>query len=746
MINSNKYIKKIKAGIISIFLLTTIFSVYSLAEKNNDINVSITYYFEKPLIKQIMVDDKIYDEIILKDVTNFGNPGEPFIPIKGAYVLLPQNTEINEIIINPGNALSIGTGFNIKPVGQLVPFSKLTKSLPIIKDLSIYNSEKFFPGKLYDEIGVYNFRGYKILVLCLYPIQYNPKIGEIVYYPKLEVKIKTNNQENKNDLYRGLKQDAIELLNKVDNKDIVNTYNIQKMQVLNKNDDDYDVLILTIDDFEDAFQPLISAHEKMGLKTKIKTLSDISVNPDNVKPEDIRDYIRTEYQQNGISYVLIGGDVDVFPTRYVYVFGLDEDTRPFETYMPSDIYYSCLDGSFNSDGDDDWGEPTDGEDGGDIDLYAEVYIGRASTSTLSEVNNFVTKTIDYLNRDYTDSYMKNYLMAGEHLGDYGIASWGGNYLDLVIDGSSADGYTTVGIPSNKYNVITMYDRDTHWSIYDMIDFMNTGIHVINHDGHASYQYNMKMDIDDIEQIENDDFFFVYSSGCNSGGFDVDDCFAEYINVKTENGAFAVIMNARYGWFWSQSTDGDSTRYLREFWDAIFAEDIPVISKANQVSKEENIHLIGRSCMRWTNYGLNLFADPTVPLCISKKPDQPDNPIGPESGKTGNSYTYKISTTDPDNDKIYFLFDWDDGQNSGWLGPFNSDEECETSYEWDSKGEYDVRVLARDSGYAFSQWSDSITVSITKGKSVDYTSLKILEILKDSINSLKQIYYNIKNQR
>jgi len=77
------------------------------------------------------------------------------------------------------------------------------------------------------------------------------------------------------------------------------------------------------------------------------------------------------------------------------------------------------------------------------------------------------------------------------------------------------------------------------------------------------------------------------------------CFAEYITVKIPNGAFAAIMNARYGWFWAYSTDGDGTRFKREFWDAVFAEDIPVISKANQKSKEDNLHILTRSCIRWT---------------------------------------------------------------------------------------------------------------------------------------------------
>ncbi|UCB58903.1 MAG: hypothetical protein JSV67_01000 [Thermoplasmatales archaeon] len=711
--------RKIKAAIMSIFLLTTIFSVFSSADNIDDANINLSYVFEKPAIKQIMIEKELYDEVILKDVSCFGNPGEPYLPVKGAYILLPQNSGVEKIIVESDQSISLGTGFNIRPVGELVPFSKVTKQISLKKEISIYNSDEYFPGKSHDVVGIYNFRGYQILVLCLYPVQYNPLSGELLYYTNIDVVIETKYQEN-NIMFRDLDQDKSEIMTKVDNPWELDSYQSTKGSLIDMNKDNYDVLILTIDDFKNGFQPLINAHEKMGLETKIKTLSDIAFNPDDVKPEDVRDFIRNEYLQSGISYVLIGGDIDIFPTRFVYVFGLDEETWFYETYMPSDIYYSCLDGSFNSDGDDDWGETTDGEDGGDVDLYAEVFIGRASVGDLNEVENFVTKTVDYLNRDFTDDYMKEYLFAGENLGDYGVASWGGNYLDLIIDGSTIDGYTTVGIPSQRYNIIKMYDRDNPWSKYDMIDYMNNGVHIINHDGHASYQYNMKMVIDDIVLIENDDYFFVYSSGCNSGGFDIDDCYAEYINVKTANGAFAVIMNARYGWFWSYSTDGDSTRYLREFWDAIFDEDISVISKANQDSKEDNIHLIGRSCMRWTNYGLNLFADPTVPLSISKKPGTPDSPLGPISGKTGKTYAYTVSTTDPDEDKIYYLFDWGDGTNSDWIGPYDSDDICEASYEWDTQGEYEVRVLARDSTFAYSKWSDSTSVIITKGKTLKKT--------------------------
>ena len=112
-------------------------------------------------------------------------------------------------------------------------------------------------------------------------------------------------------------------------------------------------------------------------------------------------------------------------------------------------------------------------------------------------------------------------------------------------------------------------------------------------------------------LSNSDPHFVYSQGCMSGGFDHGDCIAEYFTIKTDNAAFAVIMNARYGWGVRGSTDGASQRYHRQFWDAIFGEEILEIGKANHDSKEDNINRIRQPCMRWCYYQTNLFGDPTL---------------------------------------------------------------------------------------------------------------------------------------
>jgi len=105
------------------------------------------------------------------------------------------------------------------------------------------------------------------------------------------------------------------------------------------------------------------------------------------------------------------------------------------------------------------------------------------------------------------------------------------------------------------------------------------------------------------------------------------------------------------------------------------------------------------------------------------PDKPSMPSGPTSGMIEVEYTYTSNTTDPDGDDVYYLFDWDDGNDSGWLGPYNSGDTVEASHAWDDEGIYDVRVKAKDVHDVESRWSDPLTVYIG-----DISVIKIGDIL------------------
>lgn len=733
--NKKPILSNIKSCFVAIILLLMSLSTLTIISGfPTDDDILINYSFQTPMIRTIDIDGTVYDKVLLPDCSPAGQAGEPVIPSKGAYILLPPKSKFSSIHINSGEKITLGKEFNIEPIGKPIPLSQaLSPSIPI-PDEFIYNTDAFYPGSLYTEVGTYSYRGYNLLVLILHPIQYNPVTGELFYYNNLEVTIKTTADDLSTDMFRDLEKDKIEVMKKVDNPFLSEQYH-EEIIVSPSMNEDYDLLIITTDSLKDGFEPLKQAHDATDVDTVIKTITDIG----SSNLEDIRDYIRDAYINWEIEFVLIGGDNDIIPDPVLWVYGLDENTTPYETYMPSDLYYACLDGPYNYDGDDKWGETTDGEDGDDVDLVAEVYVGRACVGNAAEVDNFVEKTIDYINKEPEDDYLTKVCFAGEYLGPYGIASWGGNYLDQLINGSSDDGYTTVGIPSDEYNITTLYDRNwsgNNWPKSEIMSIINDDSHIINHLGHASYTYDLKMYNSDVMSLANDKYCFIYSQGCMAGGYDNGDCIAEYFTVKTNQSAFAVIMNARYGWFWSFSTDGDSQRFHREFWDAVYGENTPEIGKANHDSKEDNLYIIGRSCIRWCYYQLNLFGDPSLSFYDAATNEPPEIPRKP-SEKTGEEYTYTTNTTDPDGDQISYRWNWGDGTYSEWMGPYDSGATCEASHTWNEPGDYEVRAQASDTEGGTSNWSEPLIVHI---------ALPIIEIgsITSGIIKIKAVIKNTGN--
>lgn len=563
----------------------------------------VEYEFAPPTVTQVRVGDAVYDRVTMPGLTNGGNPGEPALPACGASILVPMGAEVVGVQVVSGASASLGDGFLVEPVGVPYRLSDAAPTLPM-PNAEIYGSAEAFPATRGETIGTFGFRGYQILTVKLQPVAYRPAAGTLTYHERLTVVVQTAETGRTPSLYRGYAADAREVLDRVDNPEVIDTYPIVRGDA----ERNFEMLILTTPTLASGFEPLRDYHNAHGTITEIHTTNDVG----STNPIDVRDYIRDRYLNDGIEYVIIGGDDDVIPARDLYVQAYSGGET--ETSMPGDVFFSCLDGTWNSDNDGYFGEPNDGPGGSDVDLVADVFVGRASAGNSTEVNRFVTKTLWYLNGGH--AYPEKVQMVGEHLGFGGESEYANFMMDQLVDGSSADGYTTVGIPSDVYTVDTLYDYNGTWPASALITRINNGVHFLNHLGHGSPDYAMKLYNSDVmADLDNTDLCFVYSQTCLAGHLDGTDCWAETAHIKTDHGAFAVIMNARYGWGTYNSTDGPSQRFNREFWDAVFsdAENKPELGRANSDSKEDNIYRINESCMRWCFYELNLFGDPTLAI-------------------------------------------------------------------------------------------------------------------------------------
>ncbi|UCF12933.1 MAG: hypothetical protein JSW06_01415, partial [Thermoplasmatales archaeon] len=283
-------------------------------ENVNDFNViTLNYSFTQPIIKKVDVGRDVYDTIIMSSAPNSGSVGVPCLPARGAYILVPQKTKISKISCSTDNKISLGFDYNVIPVSQPIPLSQTNLTSVPTPNEKIYETSEMFPGKVFTEIGTYSFRGYEILVLMLHPVQYVPATGELSYYENITISVETVKDENINTLFRGLKQDTSELRTKIDNPEVITTYSNKLLY--SDLFDSYELLIITTDELNDAFERLKNVHTAEGITTVIKTLTDIG----SSDPEDIRDFIRDEYINNNIEYVLLGGDDNIVPARQLCV-------------------------------------------------------------------------------------------------------------------------------------------------------------------------------------------------------------------------------------------------------------------------------------------------------------------------------------------------------------------------------------------------------------------------------------------
>lgn len=124
--------------------------------------------------------------------------------------------------------------------------------------------------------------------------------------------------------------------------------------------------------------------------------------------------------------------------------------------------------------------------------------------------------------------------------------------------------------------------------------------------------------------------------------------------------------------------------------------------------------------------------------------KPEKPIlsGPASGKPTEEYTYSAVGNDPNNDDIYYNFNWDDGTKSDCIGTFESGEEYSASHIWNKQGKYEVRVRVKDENGFISEWSDPLSVSMPRSKSIDKTIFYWIIEQHPTLYRLIQIIFNI----
>ena len=387
-----------------------------------------------------------------------------------------------------------------------------------------------------------------------------------------------------------------------------------------KSTEGYELLVVTPEEWVSRFDEYKAFYDARGLRTNVVSLEDIySSSEGRDEQEKIRTFISHEYESKGIMMVLLGGDTRLVPHRGLYCYVMEDYEDPG---LPADMYYVCLDGTWNNDNDELWGEI--GED----DLFPELAIGRMPFNNEEQFNNMMHKTLEYQTNPVLGEF-NDIILGGEHLGD---GYFGREDLELLIGEQDDSDYVTIGIPED-YNFHRYYAKpDFEWSGRDFRNEINeVGGGYIHHVGHANTDYVAgwylsSIDDDSFAKLNGVDhnYGFFHSHGCVCGDFS-SACILERM-VNLPNGFVAATGNSRYGWYipWG---DGPARHLNRELVDSYYNDRLPYIGTAFVEMKIMTAPLVNfygqdNGALRWNMYCINIIGDVAVSLWL-------DEPFTPE---------------------------------------------------------------------------------------------------------------------
>ncbi len=564
--------------------------------------VEKTFFFNNPQFEQYQG----YEQISFDNCMQGAEVGSPNLPWHSVSLLLPQNTEAQDIEFEFSDFIEVDGEHNLYPYQAPRPLS-LKDEIPFSKNEMVYSSGEVYPAKFSSDVKTQYLNGYSFAFAGFTPVRYVPATGKLSYAQKVTVRVKYSaSRVDKSKMLNTTPEVKARVERLAQNQETLSLYSDNSRQ---KSKGGYELLVITPQEWVSNFDEYKSHYEARGLRTKVVALEDIYASSEGRdEQEQIRSFIAQEYENEGVMMVLLGGDSNLVPYRGLYCYVMEDYEDPG---LPSDMYYVCLDGTWNDDDDELWGEI------GEEDLLPELAIGRMPFNNVEQFDNIMHKTLEYQTNPVLGEF-NDIVLGGEHLGD---GYYGGSDLEVIIGEQDDSDYTTVGIPED-YNFHRVYaNGETGWSGTIFRNKINeVGGGYVHHVGHANTDYvagwyvssttdNSFAQLDGV----NHNYNFFHSHGCICGDFTKTCILERLVNIST--GFVAATGNSRYGWYipWG---DGPARHLHREFIDAYYNDRLPYIGTAFVEMKIMTAPFVTdmwgeNGALRWNMYCINILGDVAV---------------------------------------------------------------------------------------------------------------------------------------
>lgn len=497
--------------------------------------------FHGMFVEDIQEGDDIYNKISLGEgYSTLHFVGCPALPKLSKIVALPSGSHYT-CSATKIDSLDIA-------IGKIFPFVEDVKennTVKFVKSDSVYNLN-VFESKLVYESEIQKYKHINNLFVDICPFKYYPQKNKLTVYSKVLVKIDFENTGKDSVCSYGqsykkgevIFDNSISLLQ--DNKNI-DTQN---------STDTYDYLIIVGDKSElfnsNCIKNFCKWKAYKGLKTKTVSVSDIGNTCSTIK-----DYIKNEYNNYNIQYILFVGDDEKIP---LYNWKSTEGE-----VQKSDYWYGCMDG--------------------DDDYQADIAIGRFSTNNEQELENMVNKTIAYESKK--NNFAQNVLLVAHK--QYAPQKY--QKCSEEIRNAS---YTESMSFEKAYGASTS-KGGTNATNADVIQAINNGVNILNYRGHGNWDRwdngwsadNKGFANAEVLKLTNTTYPVVFSIACLNADLRDKTCLMESF-MRSEHGS-SIFLGATEASY----TDANHT-YDKLLFDNLLNKGVYNIGDLNIIAHIKNI--------------------------------------------------------------------------------------------------------------------------------------------------------------
>ncbi len=408
--------------------------------------------------------------------TQLIEPNKPVLPIYVKTFQIPFRSTDIQVMCTPKDIGSVALTKEVIPA-RITPLSSLGEQTSYGANAAVYGSAAFYPDTWfsYDLNAGRNEHDQQVTfvkILC-YPVRYSPLNKEISYACGFDVQVK---------------------------------YTAPTPQPLSTA---YNMLVIAPEKFNASLESLIDFKNSKGISTKFKSVESILSEYNGYDaPEQIKYFIKNEYDNSNITYVLLVGGLKS------HLFAKDKDTRSAgykAWWVPvryvniplfedsgciSDLYYGCL---YNGTGGfDSWDSNNDGvyaawnatgAKNDTFDMNPEVYVSRLPCTTIREVKTIVNKIVTYESTGAEEkTWYNTFVGIGGKTYAYYEGKPDGEYLcDLAYN------ITSNAIPGLRLVKCYSTNRDTGGRTptpKDILKSINEGASFVYFEGHGNpYSWN-----------------------------------------------------------------------------------------------------------------------------------------------------------------------------------------------------------------------------------------------------------------